>query len=52
MEVGHVTKTVVSKGRKQKKSVLSGRLMDTQMVIYKTFLGKAGWLSRTKHELI
>jgi hypothetical protein len=52
MEIGHVTKTVVSKGRKQKRSVMSSRMHDTQMVVYKTYLGKAGWSSKTKHELV
>jgi hypothetical protein len=52
MKIGTVTKTVVSKGSKQKFCIQTKRMRETQMVIYKTFMGSIGWLSRTRHELV
>lgn len=52
MEIGSTNRIVVSKGKKQKKCSASGRMKDTQMVIYKTYIGHGQYTSQTRHELV
>jgi G:T/U-mismatch repair DNA glycosylase len=51
MEIGSQTRTVISKGRKQKRCNASLRMKDTQMVVVKTYVGAGRFKSQTKHEL-
>lgn len=45
-------KHVISKGKRQKRDILTKRLRDTQMVVYLTDIGGGRYHSQTRHELI